>query len=377
MKKFCTFFLFCLLPWTVQSQLRFEVTGVGANQIPIAVVSFNGDAQAPQPVADIIRANLLRTGLFRLVDSTGQTLDENSNLNASDWRARGADALVVGSVVRLADGRFDVRFRLFDTVKGVALTGLAYTPARDQIRLTAHRISDEIYQRLTGDQGFFTTRIAYVLKRGTRFSLQVADADGMNAQEAFGSNEPVISPAWSPEGRTLAVALTLSGLQQIYLINADGSGAPRRLTNSQGIDTEPAFSPDGQTVYFVSDRGGGPQIYRMPITGGAAQRVTFVGDYNVSPKLSPDGKQMAYIARRSGRFVTAVMDLGTGQETLVSGTSQDESPSFAPNGRYLLYATVDAGRDTLAMASADGRIRTRLTLAAGDVREPAWGPFFK
>ena len=421
MKKFCIFFLFCLLPWTVQSQLRFEVTGVGANQIPIAVVSFNGDAQAPQPVADIIRANLLRTGLFRLVDTTGQTLDENSNLNASDWRARGADALVVGSVVRLADGRFDVRFRLFDTVKGVALTGLAYTPARDQIRLTAHRISDEIYQRLTGDQGFFTTRIAYVLKRGTRFSLQVADADGMNAQEAFGSNEPVISPAWSPdgtqlayvsfedrkpvvyihdiasgkrrvianfrgsnsapawspEGRTLAVALTLSGLQQIYLINADGTGAPRRLTNSQGIDTEPAFSPDGQTVYFVSDRGGGPQIYRMPITGGAAQRVTFVGDYNVSPKLSPDGKQMAYIARRSGRFVTAVMDLTTGQEALVSGTSQDESPSFAPNGRYLLYATVDAGRDTLAMASADGRVRTRLTLAAGDVREPAWGPFFK
>jgi TolB protein len=189
-----------------------------------------------------------------------------------------------------------------------------------------------------------------------------------------GSNS---APAWSPEGRTLAVALTLSGLQQIYLINADGTGAPRRLTNSQGIDTEPAFSPDGQTVYFVSDRGGGPQIYRMPITGGAAQRVTFVGDYNVSPKLSPDGKQMAYIARRSGRFVTAVMDLATGQEALVSGTSQDESPSFAPNGRYLLYATVDAGRDTLAMASADGRVRTRLTLATGDVREPAWGPFFK
>jgi TolB protein len=421
MKKLAGYLFLILFTSLAQAQLRFEVTGVGANQIPIAVVGFNGDDQAPQPVADIIRANLQRTGLFRLVDVTGQSLDENVSLNASEWRARGADALVVGSVTRLADGRFDVRFRLFDVVKGVAMSGLAYTPTREQIRLTAHRISDDIYQRLTGDRGIFTTRIAYVLKRGTRFSLQVADADGMNAQEAFGSNEPIMSPAWSPDGmrlayvsfeerkpvvylhdiasgkrrvlanyrgsnsapawspdgRNLALALTISGLQQIYLLNADGTGTPRRLTTSQGIDTEPAFSPEGQNLYFVSDRGGGPQIYRMSVSGGAAQRVTFVGDYNVSPKISGDGKQMAYIARRGSRFMTAVMDLATGQETLVTTTMQDESPSFAPNSRYLLYATVDAGRDILGMVSADGRVRTRLTLAAGDVREPAWGPFFK
>jgi TolB protein len=160
-------------------------------------------------------------------------------------------------------------------------------------------------------------------------------------------------------------------------LNADGTGTPRRITTSNGIDTEPTFAPDGRTLYFVSDRGGGPQVYRMPVAGGMAQRVTFGGDYNVSPKISPDGKQMVYVARRAGRFLTAVMDLATGQETLVTNTTQDESPSFAPNGRYLLYATVEAGRDTLGMVSSDGRVRTRLTVAAGDVREPAWGPFFK
>jgi TolB protein len=423
MRKLYFAFSLLLFVCVSQAQLRFEVTGVGANQIPIAVASFHGDAQLPQSVTEVIRANLVRSGLFRLVDTAALSLDENSSFNANDWRSRGADALVAGSVTRLADGRFDVRFRLFDVIKGSSLNALAYTPGREQLRLAAHRISDEIYERLTGDKGIFSTRIAYVLKRGTRFSLQVADADGMNAQEAFGSNEPIMSPswspdgtrlayvsleerkpvvyihdvasgkrrvvanfrgsnsapAWSPDGRTLAVALTTTGLQQIYLVNADASGAPRRLTTSNGIDTEPAFAPDGQTLYFVSDRGGAPQIYRMPVAvvGATAQRVTFTGDYNVSPRVSPDGKQLAYVTRRAGRFVTAVMDLNSGQELLLTGTAQDESPSFAPNGRYLLYATVDGGRDTLAMVSSDGRVRTRLTVAAGDVREPAWGPFFK
>lgn len=416
--RICLSFVLVASAALAQAQLRIDVTGVGANQIPIAIAPFAGESALPTSVAEIVRADLQRSGLFRIVDAGGAKLDERQSINYGDWRGK-ADALVVGSAQKLADGRFDVRFRLVDVVKQGSLAGLSYTPAQSQLRLVGHRIADLIYEKLTGDKGVFSTRIAYVLKRGTQYTLQVADADGFNAQVALTSKEPIISPAWnadgsklayvsfeqrkpvvyvheivsgqrqavasfrgsnsapawSPDGTRLAVTLTLSGISQIYLINANGSGQPQRLTNTNAIDTEPAFTPDGKSIYFTSDRSGGPQIYRVSASGGNAERVTFGGDYCVTPRVSPDGKALTYVARREGRFRVAVLDLATGQETLLTDTNSDESPSFAPNGRYILYATIADGRDVLGVVSADGRVKQRLSVAAGDVREPTWGPF--
>lgn len=401
-----------------RAQLRIDVTGVGAHQIPVAIVPFAGETALPQSITEVVKADLQRSGLFRVVDASTVRLDEKSTINYAEWRGR-ADALVVGSAQKLADGRYDVRFRLLDIAKQVQLEGLSMTPIAAQLRLSGHRIADIVYEKLTGDKGIFSTRIAYILKRGGSYTLNVADADGYNAQVALTSNEPIISPAWSPDGTKLAyvsfeqrkpvvytheilsgrrqavasykgsnsapswspdgkhlvVTLTLSGISQLYVIAADGSGSPRRLTQSSSIDTEGVYAPDGQSVYFTSDRGGGPQLYRVSVDGGSPQRVTFSGDYNVSPTISPDGKTLSYIARRDGRYRVASLDLASGQELLLTDTQADESPSFAPNGRYVLYATVAEGRDVLGVASVDGRIRQRLSVAAGDVREPTWGPF--
>ena len=297
--------------------------------------------------------------------------------------------------------------------------GVAYTMSREQVRATAHRIADYVYEKLTGVRGVFSTRIAYVVKRGNRYELQIADADGAGEETALVSFEPIISPtwspdgrrlayvsfenkkpvvyvhslldgkrqvaanfrgsnsapAWSPDGRTLAVSLSREGGSQLFLVNPDGSGL-RRLTTSSAIDTEPRFSPDGRWIYFTSDRGGSPQIYRMPAGGGNAQRVTFEGSYNVSPRISPDGRTLAYITRANGRFQVALLDLANNQVQILTDSDRDESPSFAPNGRMILHATVVGGRGVLAAVSADGRFRHRLTAGAGtDVREPAWGPF--
>jgi TolB protein len=409
------------LPAVSLAQLRVEITGVGSQQFPIAIANFARDGQVPVEIESVVRADLARSGLFRIVDAGSAAIPENAAVSLPDWKARGADALTIGSVSRLADGRFDVRFRLLDTIRGGQLDGLSYVSPASDLRLTAHRIADRIYEKLTGERGVFATRIAYVVQTSRNaWELHIADADGANPQSALRSREPIISPAWapdgsrlayvsfetgkpvvyvhtvatgarkavanfrgsnsapawSPDGKTLAVTLTREGNSQVFLMNADG-GNVRRLTSSSGIDTEPSFSPDGQSIYFTSDRGGGPQVYRMPAAGGGAQRVTFNGDYNISPRLSPDGKLLAYIGRRGGQFQVHVLDLASGQETPVTDTVRDESPSFAPNGRMLLYATEVNGRGILASASVDGRARARLSGPSGDIREPTWGPFIK
>lgn len=402
------------------AQLRFEISGTGANQIPIAIANFQVDGNPSQDVAQIVRDDLARSGLFKNVDPGATPLPDTAAVNYGDWKGRGADAVAVGSVRPLADGRVDVRFKLYDTARQLDLGGLALTSTQANLRLSAHRVSDYIYEKLTGEKGAFSTRIAYVVKQGPqRYLLQIADADGYNPQNALVSKEPIISPswspdgsklayvsfearkpvvyvhtvttgqrvpvanfkgsnsapAWSPDGRQIALTLTRDGNSQIYLMGADGSNV-RRLTNSAGIDTEPEFTSDGQSIYFTSDRGGGPQIYRMSASGGDAQRVTFKGDYNISPRPSPDGKQLAYIARRGGRFQVALLDLASQQETLLTDTQKDESPSFAPNGKMLMYATELGGRGTLAIVSSDGRVKQRITTTqGGDVREPTWGPF--
>jgi TolB protein len=418
---FAALALVCASPLAV-AQLHFEINNVGANQIPIAVANFTGDPTPPTDLPQVIRDDLANSGVFRTVDAGSTPINETAQVDLASWKAHGADALLAGSIAHLADGRNDVRFRLYDTVKQFSPGGQALTGAAGNPRQTAHNIADFVYEKLTGVKGVFSTRIAYVIKKSAQlYELQIADADGKNPKAALTSREPIISPtwspdgsrlayvsfeqkkpvvyvhiintgtrsavsnfkgsnsapAWSPDGQALAVVLTRDGNSQIYLMAADGSGL-RRLTQSGGIDTEPVFAPDGQSIYFTSDRGGGPQVYRMGANGGDAARVTFHGDYNISPRISPDGKTLVYVSRRNGHFQLYSLDLASSQETLLTDTFKDESPSFAPNGKMLLYATEVGGRGVLAAVSIDGAVRLRLPLdESGDVHEPAWGPFTK
>lgn len=406
--------------FSARAQFRVDVTGVGLTQSPIAVAAFRGDDRAPQKLGAIVASDLERSGRFRLVPPGPAAIDETTRPDFAGLRQGGSDHLVAGSITMLADGRFDVRFRLWDLVRMQDVGGQSFAVGRSDLRLVGHRIADFIYEKLLGERGVFSTRIAYVTRADTRYNLWVADADGENAQSALASPEPIISaawsprgdqlayvsfesrkpvvyvhdlatgrrllrasfrgsnsaPAWSPDGNTLAVTLSRDGGSQVFALDA-GSNEPRRLTQSNSIDTEPAYAPDGKSLYFVSDRGGAPQIYRMPVGGGAAERVTFTGTYNISPAPSPDGQFLAYISRVNGAFKLHVLELATGAVSAITDTQSDESPSFAPNSRFIVYATVQQGREALMTTTLDGRHKTRLAGQGGDIREPAWGPFLK
>ncbi|MCL5059563.1 MAG: Tol-Pal system beta propeller repeat protein TolB [Candidatus Thermoplasmatota archaeon] len=399
--------------------MEIQVVGGAANKIALAMVPFQAAAGQPTPaLTEIAGDDLERSGQFRRVGVDGaQQPYAPAQVDYGVWRGKGADALVIGQVAALPGGRFEVRFYLLDAVKRTQLAAFSYTISAAQWRATAHQIADVVHEKLTGIRGAFSSRIAYVQKQGKRYELRVADADGQNPRTVVRSGEPVISPrfspdgariayvsfedkkpvvyvqslrdgsrrkvaafkgsnsapAWAPDGRRLAVVLTRDDASQIYLINADGSGLAR-LTRGGNLDTEPVFSPDGQTLYFTSDRGGSAQIYQVPAGGGEPRRVSFNGSYNVSPAISPDGRYLAYISRDEGRFRVVLHELASGQIRVLTDTARDESPSFAPNGQAVLYATVQGGRGILGTVSLDGKTRARLSESGVDAREPAWGP---
>ena len=416
--KFLALWLAVSLASAAHAQLVVEIKGVGGQQIPIAIANFAGEPTPPQDVPQIIRDDLVRSGRFKSIDPGLAAISDSDTVDTSSWKSKGADAVVVGSIRRGPTGQLTVRFVLYDAVRNQNLSGIEITvPSPNLTRKAAHRIADYVYEKLTGDKGIFSTQIAYVSKSGSSYLLAVADADGQNQIGLVRSPQPLISPvwspdgtkiafvsflnrkpeiyvinvashaivpvsnfkgsnsapAWSPDGGSLAVVLTRDGNSQVYLMGADGSH-PTRVTRSSGIDTEPFFSPDGQSLYFTSDRSGGPQIFRMPVGGGEASRVTFNGDYNTSPRISPDGKSMAYVSRRGGKFQIYLLDLASGQDLPLTDTSADESPSFAPNSKMLIYATV-VGRGILGMVSADASVHERINEQSGDVREPSWVHF--
>lgn len=398
--------------------LTIEIIGAGEHQIPVAIVPFGGDENLSLSINAVIVGDLQRSGLFRLIDPLGKSPHQLADVSYPDWQVRGADALVIGSVAALPNGRIEANFRLLDVVKQTQLVGQSVSANSNQMRAVGHRISDLIYEKLTGDMGVFSTRIAYVNRlRKKQYRLIVADSDGYNEQNVLEQSEPIMSPAWSPDGshlayvsfetghavvyvqslytgrrtvladfpgtnsapawspdgKLMAIALTRNDSTQIYLVNPDGSGL-RRITFSGAIDTEPNFSPDGKTLLFTSDRGGSPQIYSIPVAGGPAQRLTFGNGNNFSPHYSPDGKDFVYTNFVDGKFFVATQDFQNAQVQILTQGGWEYSPSFAPNGKLILFASEASGRGILATVSSDGRVQEHMFTQSGDAREPVWGP---
>ncbi|MGY0797747.1 Tol-Pal system beta propeller repeat protein TolB [Lysobacter sp. A286] len=412
-----------------QQGLELDIVGGNAAALPIAVVPmpYQGSATAPETdVAAVIAADLNRSGQFRSLPESDlvERPTSGSEVNYPTWRALNQDYLVVGRVVDGGSGSYRVEYELFDVATQQRLLGFAMTARANAMRDVAHQVADAIYEKILGVPGAFFTRIAYITATGVgptaSFSLMVADSDGYNPQTVVSSPEPLMSPSWSPDGNKLAyvsfesgnsaiyiqdintgsrevvskfrgingapafspdgsrLALTLSrsGNPEIYVMNL-GSRALTQLTNHFGIDTEPTWSADGSSLYFTSDRGGAPQIYQVSAGGGSASRVTFQGNYNASATVSMDGSKIAVAQGAGNTYRIAMMDssLGSARWSTLSPGSLDESPSFAPNGAMIIYAAREGTRGVLYAVSSDGRVRQRLVLADGNVREPAWGPF--
>jgi TolB protein len=427
-KILLTVLLYLVHLQVIAAPLTIQITEGAQGALPIAVVPFawQGSGSGPsQDISEIIRADLARSGLFKPMP-VGDMLarpKERKEVSFKDWRVLRMENLVVGQVQSNGAGGYLVRFQLFDVFKQEQLAGYNVPTNERDLRATAHHIADIIYEKITGKRGAFSTKVAYITsvnKGGGRQSvvLQVADADGYNPQTIVTSSEPLMSPSWSPDGRSLAyvsfegrkasvyiqgvytgkrekvasyrgingapawspdgkrLALTLSkdGNPDIYVLNLQRRSL-LRLTKHYGIDTEPAWSPDGKHIVFTSARGGQPQIYRVPAFGGKVQRVTYKGKYNARASYSPDGKTIAMVNRAGGAFRVALLDLKTKSMRILSKGRLDESPSFAPNGSMVIYATKFRGKGELAAVSVDGNVKQRLALQAGDVREPAWSPF--
>ncbi|MBS0432729.1 MAG: Tol-Pal system beta propeller repeat protein TolB [Proteobacteria bacterium] len=407
--------------------LTVQIVNGVPSAIPITVVPF-GQSAGPAPstdIADVVSMDLNRCGKFRALPRSEvvETPTAGSEIKFPTWQQLKQDYLVVGRTSDAGGGALRADFELWDVNKQQRLLGLSITGQGSDLRRVAHKIADQIYQKIIGVRGAFDTRIAYVTAIGTgrnmQYSLIIADSDGYNPQTVVRSREPLLSPAWSPDGsklayvsfehgdsaiylqdittgarrllssrpgingapkfspdgRRLAMSLSYQGNPEIYVMDM-GSGALTRITNNLAIDTEPEWTPDGANLVFTSDRSGKPQLYEVPAGGGAAQRLTFQGQYNADVSISYDGNQLAMVQGNGNVYRIAIMDKSLGgQIRFVSPGSLDESPSFAPNASMLLYASTEGPRGVLYAASSDGRVRQRLVLSDGDVREPAWGPY--
>lgn len=410
------------------AQLVIEITRGQENAVPIAIVPFGWDSTgaAPFDVAEVVAADLNRTGRFASLDrktmidrpTTGE------EIRFQDWRYLKTDFIVVGKLMPDGADRYAAQFELYNVLNGQRLAGQRLTASTASMRAMAHRIADIIFEQLTGIRGAFSTRIAFISAEGTppnqRYKLIVADADGENQREIASSTEPLMSPAWSPDGQSLAYVSFENKRSEIYVqtlatgerrrvsARAGINGAPAwspdgttlaltlsrkdgdvdvytlnlrtqvltRMTFDPAIDTEPTWSADGRKLYFNSDRSGSPQIYEVDVSNpNRATRVTFEGNYNARPRVSPDGKQLAVVYSDRGNYRIAAIDLASKAVQVLSQGRQDESPSFAPNGATLIYATQSRGRGVLATVSIDGRVQETLAATSGDVREPVWSPF--
>ncbi|WPC03907.1 Tol-Pal system beta propeller repeat protein TolB [Pseudomonas benzenivorans] len=413
----------------VQAADPLVITSGTDRATPIAVVPFGwqGGTVLPEDIAEIVGNDLRNSGVFEPIPRQNMISlpTQASEVIYRDWKALGAQYVLVGSMVP-AGGRLQVQFALFNVAtEQQVLTG-SVGGGTDQLRDMAHHIADLAFEKLTGVKGAFSTRMLYVTAErfgvnNTRYTLQRSDYDGARAVTLLQSREPILSPsfapdgrriayvsfeqkrprifvqhidtgrreqitnfeglngapAWSPDGSRLAFVLSRDGNPEIYVMDM-GSRQLRRVTNHYAIDTEPFWGKDGQTVYFTSDRAGKPQIYKTNIASGAVDRVTFVGNYNANPKLSADEKTLVMIHRQDGFtvFKVAAMDLVRGgAPRILSDTSLDESPTVAPNGTMLIYATRQQGRGVLMLASINGRVRLPLPTAQGEVREPSWSPY--
>lgn len=407
------------MAFPAQAILTIEIVGSGENQIPIAVVPFTGNAVLAKDVSKVVATDLQRSGLFQLIDPAGKAPKGPSDVVYADWTGV-ADNLVIGSVNELPNGRVEVKVRLLDVNKKSELVAQAVSARKDQLRAISHRVADIIYEKLTGDAGIFGTRIAYINRQGQAYRLVVADSDGFGEQAVLAINQPILSPAWSPDGshlayvtlekghavvyvqslytnqrielanfsgsnsapawspdgKYLALVLTRDGSSQIYLVRTNGSEL-RRLTFGGSIDTEPNFSPDGQHLLFTSDRGGSAQVYRMSIDGGSPERLTFEGSSNFSPRYSPDGKSFVFSHESGGHFYVAVYDFESRQIQLLTEGGWEKKPSFSPNGKLVLYSSEAKLHGILATVSSDGRVKQRMFPQSGDIREPIWGPFLR
>ncbi|MGH8177456.1 MAG: Tol-Pal system beta propeller repeat protein TolB [Steroidobacter sp.] len=410
------------------AQLVIEITRGQENAVPIAIVPFGWESTgaAPFDIAEVVAADLQRSGRFAPLERRDMIDRPTSGdqIRFQDWRYLKSDYIAVGKLIPEGADRYSAQFELYNVLTGQRLTGQRLTATTNSMRAAAHRIADLIYEQLTGVRGAFSTRIAFINAEGTppqqQYRLIVADADGENQQVIANSSEPLMSPAWSPDGQSLAYVSFESKASAIYVqtlrtgerrrvsARAGINGAPAwspdgdtlaltlsrkdgdvdvytlnlarqvltRMTFDPGIDTEPSWSSDGRRLYFMSDRAGGPQIYMIDVDSPQrATRVTFEGAYNARPRISPDGKQLAVVHLDRGNFRIAVVDLTSSAVQVLSQGRQDESPSFAPNGATLIYATQDRGRGVLSTVSIDGRVQQRLATSSGDVREPVWSPF--
>ena len=407
--------------------ITIEITEGVEGAIPVGVVAFD-TSQLPLPLktdlAAIITGDLNRSGLFKVLPAADypQRPAQSRQVQYPLWRSLGAEFLVIGRVLPKEGGLYDVQFQFLDVLKQKQLLGYRFPVRGRSLRSTAHEISDLIYEKITGTRGAFNTRIAYISVQGKgknkKYVLQVADTDGYNPQTVLESDQPLMSPAWSPDGASLAYVsfenqrpeifiqhlasarrskmAGFKGLNQAPAWSPDGrklalvlskDGSPdiyvmdiatrklKRITRHRAIDTEPVWTPDGKALIFTSDRSGSPQIYRIELSGGRPERLTFEGPYNASPDISSNGKSLALLYGEQGRYRIGELNLEDGNLSLLTDNRLDESPSFAPNGRMILYATTRGDKGVLYMVSLDGRVQHKLSDQAGDIREPAWGPY--